>query len=96
MPDALDMFRALIRQALTIVDDPPAEAVSRFLPQAHPEDAPILAAAALNDCPYLLTFNKRHYYPDKRTSVTVLTPGEFLQRLRAVIGQLVQPETKGE
>jgi len=94
MPDALPVFRALIQHALTIVPDPPAEAVAHFITQAHPKDASILAAAALNDCKYLLTFNTRHYRPDESAHMTVLTPARFLQRLRQVISQLAQPPFK--
>ena len=82
---SMGLFPPLIQHALTIVSDPPAEAVAHFITQAHPKDASILAAAALNDCQYLLTFNTRHYHSDESAHVTVLTPARFLQRLRQVI-----------
>jgi predicted nucleic acid-binding protein len=93
LPAALPTFQALIQHALTFTPDPSAEEVARFLTQAHPEDASILASAMLNDCQYLVTFNTRHYYPDSSTPVTILTPGKFLQQLREAISQLAQSQT---
>jgi hypothetical protein len=94
LPAALGTFQALIQHALTFTSDPSPEDVSRFLTQAHPQDASILTAAALNDCHYLVTFNTRHYYPDSSTTVMVLTPGKFLQHLREVISQLARSQVE--
>ena len=88
MPEALGTFRALVQNAITIVDDPSTEEVARFSTQAHSEDASILTAAVLNDCQYLLTFNTRHYHPNAGVPLTILTPGKFLQRLRETLGLL--------
>jgi len=96
MPDALPAFHTLVERALTIVPDPSTDALVFFSAQAHPEDASILAAAVLNDCQYLITFNTRHYFPDKNTHVIVCAPGRFLQRLRQVVGVLAQAGAGGQ
>lgn len=92
MPEALPVFRTLTEHALTIVPDPAKEEAARFLTQAHPEDASILAAAMMNECQYLLTFNTRHYRPAASTSLSVLTPGKFLQQFRRAVSRLAEPE----
>jgi len=94
LPSALSDFRALSQYALKFMPDPPLDIVAQFVTQAHPEDAPILAAAVLNGCHYLLTFNIRHYRPNASISVVVLTPAKFLQRLRQVISWLAQPQVE--
>jgi len=90
VPEKLTLFRQLVQSALTLTPDPSPRAVTRFLTQAHPEDASILASAALTHCPYLLTFNTRHYWPSADTPVTILTPGVFLRRLRLTISRLTE------
>jgi len=66
--------------------------MSSVEPTPKKNDVSILAAAVLNDCQYLLTFNTRHYRPDANVPVTVLTPGKFVQRLRQAVGRLVESE----
>ena len=48
---------------------------------ADPKDLPILVGAVREKCPWLVTFNVRHYQPG-HPGVTVLRPGEFLLRVR--------------
>jgi hypothetical protein len=43
---------------------------------ADPEDLPILVAALREDCPWLVSFNLRHYRPGV-PAITVLRPGDF-------------------
>jgi len=71
----------IIRRACRIVDDPLPDRVRVVLDWAHPKDAPILAAALDADCPWLVTFNIRHFKPPSER-MAVMTPGAFLQRLR--------------
>jgi len=67
------------------------EAIDRFglevtaLPWSHrlpdPDDAHFLAVANLLDCP-LVTGNLKHYPASARGGVTVLSPRQFLDRIR--------------
>ncbi len=54
---------------------------------ADPKDLPILAAAVLAECPWLVTFNVRHYQPGHST-LKVVTPGEFVMHARDALSQL--------
>jgi len=54
---------------------------------ADPKDTPILAAAVQADCPWLVTFNVRHFQPGHPT-VTVARPGEFVQHVRALLASM--------
>jgi hypothetical protein len=49
--------------------------------------SPILVAAAQHECPWLVTFNDRHYRPG-HPDVAVLSPGEFVQRVRSLLSAL--------
>lgn len=89
LPQALPAFRVLIESALKRVKDPRLEDLERFRGQADAKDLPILVAAVLNGCDYLITFNVKDYHPDPE-NIVVQTPGEFLQRLRQQLLGLVR------
>jgi predicted nucleic acid-binding protein len=88
LPQALPAFRLLVESAVKVVDDPPENQLIPLQGQAHAEDLPLLAAALLHRCHYLVTFNVKHYYPEGKKSV-VLRPGEFLHRLRQQLVGLI-------
>jgi predicted nucleic acid-binding protein len=92
MPDALPLFRLLVNRALTIVPDPSPEEVRAHAGLADPEDLPILVAALKAGCPWLTTFNLRHYRPGHR-SVKVLRPGEFIRRVREMLAYMGEEES---
>ena len=48
---------------------------------ANPKDLPILVAAKRERCPWLVTFNLRHYEPG-HSDVKVLKPGDFILGVR--------------
>ncbi len=81
MPYALPAFGLLVESAIRLVDDPHENQLVSLKGQAHVEDLPLLAAALLHRCHYLVTFNVKHYYPEG-DKITILRPGEFLFRLR--------------
>ena len=87
LPAILPMFRLLVDRCLTIVPIPTAEEVAPFQGLANSNDLPILVAAAQYHCPWLVTFNVRHYRPG-HPDVTTLTPGEFVQRVRYLLSAL--------
>ena len=73
---------------MEVVSDPTASEIASFIGQADSDDVPILAAASINKCHYLLTFNVKHYRPEAGT-ITVLRPGEFLLKLRQQLLELI-------
>jgi len=88
LPQALPAFRLLVESAVKVVEDPPEDQLVPLQGQAHAEDLPLLAAALLHGCHYLVTFNVKHYYP-KGKKIIVLRPGEFLSRLRQQLMGLI-------
>ena len=63
IPGALPMFRLLVQRALTIVSNPTPEEVAARSGLPDPKDLLILVAALRAQCPWLVTFNVRHYRP---------------------------------
>jgi hypothetical protein len=87
LPAKLPEFHLLVSRCLRVVPDPGPEDLSRHIGQADPKDLPILVAALREGCPYLLTFNVRHYSPTVG-SITVQQPGEFVLTVRNLLTQL--------
>ena len=87
LPQALPAFRLLVSRCLRVVPDPAPADLARHAGAAHPKDLPILAAAVREGCPWLVTFNTRHYQPG-HDSVTVLRPGEFVLQVRDLLTRL--------
>jgi len=79
--DALPAFRLLANRCLTVVPDPSADELTSTKGLADPKDLPTLLAALRTGCSWLVTFNKRHYQPG-HPDILVLTPGEFIMRIR--------------
>jgi len=87
LPDAIPLFLTIVSRCLRVLPDPSPADLGPHVGLAHDEDLPILAAAAQAGCPWLITFNVRHYQPGC-PSVTVLRPGEFLLRVRDQLSRL--------
>lgn len=81
LPRKLPEFRLLISRCLQVVPDPRPDDLTPFAMAADPKDLPILVAAARERCPWLVTFNVRHFQPG-HPDVTVLRPGDFVHRVR--------------
>jgi len=95
LPAKLPEFHLLASRCLRVVPDPGPEDLSRHTGQADPKDLPILVAALREGCPYLLTFNVRHYSPPVG-SITVQRPGEFVLTVRNLLTQLSTEEEADE
>ena len=54
---------------------------------ADPADLPLLVAALREECPWLVTFNGRHYQPG-HPQVTVMRPGNLILRVRDLLAAL--------
>jgi hypothetical protein len=87
LPNTLPAFRLIVARCLRVVPDPGAEDLSPFAGLAHPADLPILVAALASECPWLVTFNIRHYHPG-HPALAVLPPGDFLLRVRDLLARL--------
>jgi hypothetical protein len=81
LPQALPAFRLIVSRCLHVVPDPSPAELEPHAGLADAKDLPILVAALREGCPWLVTFNVRHYQPG-HPDVTVLRPGEFLLRVR--------------
>jgi len=87
LPDKLPIFRVLASRCLQVVPNPSAGELHPHAGKADPKDLPILVAALREGCPWLVTFNVRHYRPGV-PDVTVLRPGEFVLRLRDLLTRM--------
>ncbi|GAB4537689.1 MAG: hypothetical protein Kow0063_24800 [Anaerolineae bacterium] len=87
LPHTLPAFRLILSRCLRIVPDPAAADLLAHTGLADPEDLPILVAAMREKCPWLVTFNVRHFQPGHQ-DVTVLRPGEFVTRVRDLLAHL--------
>ncbi len=87
MPDALPLFRLVVSRSLNVVPDPSHEDVRGRAGLADPKDLPILVAALKSGCPWLVTFNLRHYRPG-HPNVKVLRPGGFVRRVREALAYM--------
>ena len=87
IPSALPAFELLVSRCLREVPDPFADEIKALNGLVDPEDAPILAAAIREECPYLATFNLRHYQPGVKT-IVVLKPGDLVQQIRYLLSGL--------
>jgi predicted nucleic acid-binding protein len=87
LPAALPAFQLLVQRCVQIVPNPkPADLVA-FQGMADEKDLPILVTAVREQCPWLLTFNLRHFQPG-HPDVTVLNPGSFLTEVRYLLARL--------
>jgi hypothetical protein len=93
LPAKLPEFRLLVNRCLRVVPDPEPDELLPYASQADLKDLPILVAALRERCPYLLTFNVRHYFPPAGTT-TVQRPGEFLLTIRGLLSQLSAEEAE--
>jgi len=90
LPQALSRFRLLVDRCLHIVPDPSPEDFAEHIGLADSKDLPILVAALRERCPWLVTFNLRHFEPG-HPDVKTLRPGEFVLRVRDLLANLVLP-----
>lgn len=87
LPSALPTFRMLVSRCLRVVADPLPHEVATHADMADPKDLPILVAAVREVCPWLVTFNIRHFQPG-HPAVRVSRPGELVQHVRERLATL--------
>lgn len=91
IPDALTTFRLLVERSLRVVPNPSRRDLLAHGDIAHVKDLPILVAAARERCQWLVTFNVGDFVPG-HPDVTVLRPGDFVQRVRTLLTHLDVPK----
>ena len=87
LPNTLPTFRMLVSRCLRVVSDPELLYLKPHVGIADPKDLPILIAAIREECPWLVTFNTRHFKPG-HSDVTVLEPGDFVMSVRDLLTRL--------
>ena len=87
LPGVLPIFRLIVSRSLQVVSDPTVADLKAYGSLADPKDLPLLVAALRAGCPWLITFNVRHYQPG-HPDVTVLRPGDFILRVRDLLSQM--------
>lgn len=87
IPAALTTFRMLVSRCLEVVPDPGLEEIQALSGAADPKDLPILAAANKHNCQFLTTYNIKHFQPGIKP-VTVLAPGDLVQRIRYLLSSI--------
>jgi predicted nucleic acid-binding protein len=87
LPDALPAFRMLVSRCLRVVADPLPDEVAAYSGMADPKDLPILVAAVRAACPWLVTFNIRHFQPG-HPPLRIGRPGELVQHVREQLAAL--------
>ncbi len=90
LPPALPAFRMIVARSLQVVPDPSPTDLAPYRGLAEAKDLPVLVAALRQDCPWLVTFNVRHYQPC-HPDLKVLRPGDFVQRVREQLAYLTVP-----
>lgn len=95
LPAALPAFRLLVSRCLQVVPNPKLDEVNSCTGRADPKDLPILVAAHLAGCAWLVTFNVRDFQPGF-PGLSVMIPGEFIQRLRYLLAELTTAGDEGE
>jgi hypothetical protein len=83
----LPTFRLIIDRSLRVVPDPQPDDLLSYAGLARPKDLPILVAAVREGCPWLVTFNVRHFRPG-HPDITVLRPGDFVSQVRTMLANL--------
>ena len=87
LPAAMPAFQMLVSRCLRVVPDPTLAEINALVKAADQKDLPILAAAVRENCVYLTTFNLGHYKPGVE-AVTVLKPGDLVQRVRYLLARM--------
>lgn len=87
IPAALTTFRMLVSRCLEVVSDPSLEEIQALSGAVDPKDLPILVAATTHNCQFLTTYNIKHFQPGIKT-VTVLAPGDLVQRIRYLLSSI--------
>jgi hypothetical protein len=87
LPQSLSAFRLIVDRCLRVVPDPLLTEIALYEGMADLADLPILVTALREGCPWLVTFNVRHFQPG-HPDVVVIRPGELVLRVRDLLTRL--------
>ncbi len=87
LPQALPSLWLLLNRSLRLVSVPIPEELIPYFGMADQKDLSILVAAINSGCPWLVTYNIRHFQPG-HPDVMVLKPGDFVLRIRELLVKL--------
>lgn len=87
LPTVLPTFQLIVSRCLRVVADPLPGDLHPYVGLANQKDLPILVAALREACPWLITFNVRHFQPG-HPSINVVRPGRFVQHVRGLLVSL--------
>jgi predicted nucleic acid-binding protein len=87
IPEVLPAFRLIVSRCVNVVPAPLAAKLPGYEGLADPKDLPILVAAVEAKCPWLVTFNTRHFQPG-HPDLSVMKPGELILRVRDLLAHL--------
>jgi len=101
VPEFLPAYRRLmVNLNWQMVEDPAAEDVSPWLDLVPAKDAPVLAAAVAAAPHRFITLDTRHFIspPEvaERSDLSICTPGDFLQEVRAILARGLASEKASE
>lgn len=88
LPAALPVLAQILANVdLRVLDNPPPVAANRWAGSIEAADAPLVEAAVSAQVDYFLTLNTRHFTPAvaAASGLTIMTPGDFVGRLRALL-----------
>ena len=88
LPQAEPIFDEIIKRALEIKKNPTLDEQKKYRRMAHPKELPILTCAIKSRADYLITFNTKHFLPDRGQQLTILEPGEMLQKIRLMLSHI--------
>ncbi|MEE9118517.1 MAG: PIN domain-containing protein [Calditrichia bacterium] len=88
LPQAEPIFNEIVEHSVEIKKNPTLDEQNKYRHMAHPKDLPILTSAITNRADYLITFNTKHFFPDRDHQLTVFQPGEMLQKIRLMLSHL--------
>jgi predicted nucleic acid-binding protein len=90
LPQAEAIFEKIVENSVEVYANLDANEAEICEDMAHPNDSPILAVAVKNKANYLVTFNTKHFYPDPKLGLIVCKPRELVQKIRALLNQLLE------
>ena len=88
LPLAEPIFNEIVKRSISIKKNPALKEQNKYHHMAHPKDLPILTSAIKSRADYLITFNTKHFFPDRGHQLTILEPGEMLQKIRLMLSHI--------
>ena len=86
LPDAVVPFEKIVERCVGVwTTSPDEDSLSLASNQADKKDVPILASALETRARFFVISNVKDYWPTSTAQIEILTPGEFLARIRLAL-----------